>query len=67
MSSFNRVEDLDVYNKLCDLDQATYESVRARYEECIRMLNGLERSLERHLPEEDRRFLDRPRPSDSEP
>ena len=140
MSSFNRVEDLDVYNKLCDLhldvcdlthkwpaeeryelgsqsrrssngtpanlaekhsdrhlrnkiegvnrarteaaetihhlyvarrkgylDEPTYESVRSRYEECIRMLNGLERSLERHLPEEDRRFPDRPRPSDPEP
>jgi len=34
----------------------TYRSYRARYKECIRMLNGLEKSIERHLPEKDRRW-----------
>jgi len=34
----------------------TYESFRARYKKCIRMLNGLERTLERKLPEPDRRW-----------
>jgi len=34
-----------------------YEAYRARYRECIRMLNGLEKSLERHLPAKDRRWL----------
>jgi four helix bundle protein len=33
-----------------------YDSYRERYRECIRMLNGLEKSLERHLPEKDRRW-----------
>ena len=37
---------------------AVYEGFRSRYEECVRMLNGLERSLEKHLPEKDRRFPD---------
>ncbi len=35
---------------------AQYDSYRNRYKECIRMLNGLEKSLERHLPEADRRW-----------
>ena len=33
-----------------------YESLRSRYDECIRMLNGLERSLEAHLPTQERRW-----------
>lgn len=33
-----------------------YVSYRARYKQCIRMLNGLEKSLERHLPEKERRW-----------
>jgi four helix bundle protein len=36
-----------------------YESFRTRYKECIRMLNGLEKSLERKLPEGDRRWVAR--------
>jgi len=38
--------------------QATYEECRARYQECIRMLNGMERTLEKQLPESDRRWPD---------
>lgn len=34
----------------------SYESFRDRYEECIRMLNGMERTLEQYLPESDRRW-----------
>ena len=34
-----------------------YEHIRGRYQECIKMLNGLEASLERHLPEEGRKWL----------
>jgi len=37
-------------------DQATYDSFKSRYQECIRMLNGLERTLEKHLPASDRRW-----------
>ena len=38
--------------------QTTYEQYRARYQECIRMLNGMERTLEKLLPEADRRWPD---------
>src|SRR5438094_3628407 len=34
----------------------TYEGFRERYQECIRMLNGIERKLEQYLPERDRRW-----------
>ena len=34
----------------------TYESYRLRYQECIRMLNGMERTLEKQLPETARRW-----------
>jgi four helix bundle protein len=33
-----------------------YETCRERYKQCIRMLNGLEKALEQHLPEKDRRW-----------
>ena len=33
-----------------------YDSFRAKYKECIRMLNGLEKTLERKLPERERRW-----------
>lgn len=36
--------------------QTTYEEYRARYQECIRMLNGMERTLEKQLPMSDRRW-----------
>lgn len=35
---------------------AVYTNYRARYKECIRMLNGLERSLEKYLPAKERRW-----------
>ena len=34
----------------------TYERFRERYQECIRMLNGMERTLEKYIPERDRRW-----------
>ena len=34
----------------------TYESYRLRYQECIRMLNGMEQTLEMQLPESARRW-----------
>ena len=37
------------------LTEEEYQTIRTRYKECIRMLNGLEKSIERHLPEKDRR------------
>ena len=38
------------------LSQDMYEAFRDRYQECVRMLNGLERKLETQLPVEARRF-----------
>ena len=37
-------------------DEPAYGDFRSRYHECIRMLNGLERTLERKLPERERRW-----------
>jgi four helix bundle protein len=31
--------------------------IKSRYRECIRMLNGLERALEKHIPPADRRWM----------
>ena len=36
-----------------------YIEYRERYEECIRMLNGMERTIEMQLPESDRRWPSR--------
>jgi len=33
-----------------------YETLRARYLECVRMLNGMERTLEKNLPRAERRW-----------
>lgn len=38
------------------ISQADYETLRERYLQCVRMLNGLEQSLEKHLDPELRRF-----------
>ena len=38
------------------LTSDTYFSYRVRYKECIRMLNGLEKRLEQHLPDTSRRW-----------
>ena len=36
--------------------EALYQEYRDRYKMCIRMLNGLEKTLERKLPERERRW-----------
>lgn len=38
------------------LTEDMYRDYRNRYKECIRMLNGLEKTLERKLPERERRW-----------
>lgn len=38
----------------------TYLRYRERYKECIRMLNGLEKSLEKFLPSKDQRWVHEP-------
>jgi len=36
--------------------RTTYEEYHSRYQECIRMLNGMERTLEKQFPPSDRRW-----------
>ena len=38
------------------ITEKTYLEFRDRYKECIRMLNGLEKTLERKIPERERRW-----------
>jgi len=38
------------------ISEATFQTMKDRYQECIRMLNGLEKTLERKLPAKDRRW-----------
>ena len=61
--------DRHVRNKIEGVNRARgealdsdFESYRDRYQECVRMLNGLERKLESQLEPEHRRF-----PSSTEP
>jgi hypothetical protein len=76
---FFTVENLKVYERLCDLHIEICEvarqwpieerfelasqvrrSYRDGYEECVRMLNGLEASHERQLPESEKRWPGQP-------
>ena len=38
------------------ITEEVFRAYKSRYKECIRMLNGMEKSLEKHLPENDRRW-----------
>ena len=38
------------------ITEKIYLELKGRYEECIRMLNGLEKTLERKIPERERRW-----------
>ena len=42
------------------IDRSVYESFREQYHECVRMLNGLEQSLEQHLSAADRKWPSAP-------
>jgi four helix bundle protein len=44
------------------IDESIYEEFRSRYQECVRMLNGLERKLESRLAPSARRFPPTPDP-----
>jgi hypothetical protein len=61
MGNCMQVEDLQVYQKLCQLhieicDLTGKWPAEEHYEECVRMLNGLEKKLESQLPESERRW-----------
>jgi len=43
------------------ITEKVFRSYKSRYKECIRMLNGMGRSLEKHLPESDRHWPQAPR------
>jgi hypothetical protein len=38
------------------ITEKVYLEFKGRYKECIRMLNGLEKTLERKIPERERRW-----------
>ena len=38
------------------ITEEVYLEYKARYKECIRMLNGLEKTLERKIPDRERRW-----------
>ena len=42
------------------IDEAIYRAFRERYLECVRMLNGLEKTLERNFATSDRRWPPNP-------
>ena len=46
------------------LSDEIFQAYGARYQECIRMLNGLERTLERKLPAGDQRWQMREEPAE---
>lgn len=50
------VHHLDVGFRKRYLSAEQFDGFRTRYEECLRMLNGLERSYERKLPLAERRW-----------
>lgn len=50
------IHHLFIARKKKYLGDETYSAFRERYKECIRMLNGLERSIEKYLPPKERRW-----------
>ena len=49
------------------ITEDAFYSYKNRYKECIRMLNGMEKSLEQHLPEHERRWPQNSRTPNPEP
>ncbi len=39
------------------ITESVYLSYKKRYQECVRMLNGLEKNFEKNIPEKDRKWL----------
>jgi four helix bundle protein len=62
--SLETVHHLYIAHRKGYLSQVQYEELHKRYHECVRMLNGLERSLESKLERESRLWPDAP-PADS--
>jgi four helix bundle protein len=58
------VHHLYIAHRKSYLTLEVYESLRERYLECVRMLNGLERNYEKHLDPNDRTW---PAPSPAPP
>ena len=56
--SLETVHHLYVAQRKNYLTYDAFRRLKNRYLECVRMLNGLERSLERQLPPKDRRWKD---------
>ncbi len=39
------------------ITESVYLSYKKRYQECVRMLNGLEKNFEKNIPEKDRKWV----------
>jgi len=50
------IHHLNIAKLKAHITEKKYRELRGRYKECIRMLNGLEKTLERKVPEKDRRW-----------
>ncbi len=54
--ALGRIHDLYIGRLKAYISREEYEAFRSRYLECVRMLNGLERTLERKIDESSRRW-----------
>src|ERR1044071_9956385 len=51
------IHHLFIARKKGYITSEVYGALRTKYKECIRMLNGLEKTLERKLPQQERRWI----------
>jgi four helix bundle protein len=56
--SLETIHHLYIAARLDYISADTYETLRERIMICVRMLNGLERAFEKHLPPDQRIFKD---------
>ena len=55
-ATYRYVTNMDSWMLKQYIDEEVYETMRHRYQECVRMLNGLERTLEKKLPVSQRQW-----------
>ena len=58
--SSETIHHLRIATRKSYLEQERFENYKERYQECIRMLNGLEKNLESSLPDSDRKWVREP-------
>ncbi len=55
--SSETIHHLRIATRKFYLEQERFQNYKERYQECIRMLNGLEKNLESSLPDSDRKWV----------